>query len=200
MTTLLKEVSAFFSYIYSTVTGGVQKFSSIFILQPMSGWVGILAEGIVGLFWLITHLPPVYEILHEQAWGSVIFILVNVGFVAVGVYKAISAIMEVAEAVANGAKSAELGFWAVVIVTGLLILANFAILIYMVATGHEITGVDIGLMFANLFASIIVVIIFAIVSSIPVFGYLIVALYNLVQTILKEIIGTNFTEMLMAVG
>ncbi len=197
------ELRIIFNNIYFKVTGNgtLKEFSSLFKFEEMTwkGGVGLAAELIFGIAWLITHLPPINEKLDESEAGSIISIAISGMFVVFGAYKAISAIGKLPHhhSAANGSKSTEFGFWGMVIVTCLLILATIGIFIYMMATNQELNGIQIGMMVANLFATIIVIVIFAIISYIPVIGPLIVAIYNFINTILSELLGINFTEMLI---
>jgi hypothetical protein len=196
------ELEMIFNNIYVRITGNgyLKELYNLAKFEEMT-WksgAGLGVEIIAALAWLITHIPPIHEKLDESNAGAIISIAISASFVVIGAYKMISAIAKLPEppAMMNGAKSTEFGFWGMIIVTTLLILATVGIFIYMMATNQELNGVQIGMMVANLFATIIVIIIFSIISSIPTIGPLIVALYNLINTILSEILGVNFTEML----
>ncbi len=195
------QLKVFFSNLYNRVTGkagDLIKFKGVFSYHAVP-WGSMLTEGILALAWIITHIPPIHEKLDESTWGKLFIVSITAGFVGFGIYKAASGNHKHANPFGeiNGSKSTEFGFWGMVIVTTLLVLAQIGIFIYMLVTGQDIDGVMVGLMVANLIASIIVVIIFAIISYIPYIGTLIVAIYNLINTILSEFLGINFTEMLI---
>ncbi len=196
------ELEMIFNNIYVRITGNgyMKELYTLARFEELT-WksgVGLGIEIVAALAWLITHIPPIHEKLDESSAGTIISIAISASFVVIAGYKMISAIAKLPEPLSmmNGAKSTEFGFWGMIIVTTLLVLAAIGIFIYMMATNQELNGVQIGMMVANLFATIIVIIIFAIISSIPTIGPLIVALYNLINTILSELLGVNFTEML----
>ena len=199
---LVLAVKNFFANLYIRVTGNgvLGNYQSAFAYEHLTWGSGLslLAAGVVGVAWLVTHIPPIHEYLDAHLWGKILIVAISAGFVAVGLYKLIGAAGKVAEEIlVNGAKSTEFGFWGMVIVTTLLILVDIGIFIYMLVSGEKITGVQITLAIMNIIASIIVILIFAIISSIPTIGPLIVAIYNLINTILSEFLGLNITDMLM---
>jgi hypothetical protein len=195
------QLKAFFSYIYSAVFSGgkgANEFYSSFAYEHISVG-GLLISGVAAIAWLITHIPAIHEKLDESTWGKILIVAISASFVAIAAYKVITAVSKIPVPFgeANGSKSTEFGVIGMIIVTAILILVNIAIFIYAMATHPDINGVQIGLMIANLIASIIVILIFAFISAIPVVGPLLVALYNLVMTFLSEFFGISFTEMLI---
>ena len=197
------QIKVLFNNITVQVTGKghTLKFKSSFAYEHFSPGqvVGILAECVAALGWLITHLPPIHEKLDESVWGQLFIVSISASFVGFGVYKAIKASSHHAAAnhQANGSKSTEFGFWGMVIVTAILVAVQVAIFIAVLATGESIDGVDVGLMIVNTILTVVVIVIFAIISAIPVVGPLIVAIYNLINTILSEFLGINITEKLI---
>jgi hypothetical protein len=196
----IARVKFLFSDIYFEVTGKGNRpdFPEMHELEKISG-VGLAAEIIAGIAWLITHIPPIHEKLDESVWGKIFIVAISASFVVITGLKMVNACSNFSHAQAgmNGSKASESGVAGLIIITAILILVNVAIFIYIMATHPELNGVQVGLMVANLIANIIVIIIFALISQIPVIGPLIVAIYNLVNTILSEFFGISMTETLL---
>ncbi len=190
-----------FSDIYFRVTGKgmAPDFPEMHEFEKISG-VGLLAETVTAILWLVTHIPPIHEKLDESVWGKLFIVAISASFFVIAGFKVVSACSHFSHphAGANGSKATEFGVVGLIITTIILILVSLAIFIYVLASNTELNGVQVGMLAANFIANIIVILIFAIISAIPVVGPLIVALYNLVNTFLSEFFGINVTEGLLA--
>jgi hypothetical protein len=197
-------ITQMFNNLYFKITGigGQSEWYSIYEYEHISkgAGVGLAAECVAALAWLVTHLPPVKEKLDEHIWGKLLIVSISASFAVLAGIKAITANARHARPHAhlNGAKSAEFGVIGQLIVTAILIAVDIAIFIYVMVTNQDLNGVQVGLMVATLIAQIIVVLIFAFISLIPTIGPIIVAIYNLINTFLTEFFGINFTESLIA--
>lgn len=199
------QIKTFFSNIYSVVNGkimGLGEFKSFWFYEGISFLEkgSMLAMGIAALAWIITHIPPIYEKLDESVWGKIIIVAISASFTVLITIKTVQAAMKIFAEFGElaASKASELGVIGLIVVTFLFIVAAIAIFGYVMAHNDDINGVQVGLMVATLFAQIVVILLFAFISAIPYIGPIIMAIYNLVNTILSEFLGVSFTEMLIA--
>jgi hypothetical protein len=202
----LANASKFFRNIYSIVVNGkitgLSEYDSFQFLTEFSKLEGASMLGMViaAVAWLVTHIPKIYEKMDATVWGEVIIITISASFAILVTIKTVASVMRLVEEFGSMAasKAGESGIIGLIIVTVLIIAATIGIFIYVWVTNRElINGVLIGLMFANLFAQIVVILLFAFISAIPWIGPIIMAIYSLVNTILTEVLGFSITEFLV---